>query len=148
MPTTLYQKSIGKRPGQSLVATSATGHTSSRLFYICDRTSKLNFLIDTGAEVSLIPITRYHKHLTSQDGFTLQAANGSIIKTYGRQSLTLNLGQRHSYQWIFIVADVKRPILGADFINHFNLHETVWNICDGNTPYHAILKEFPILTSY
>ena len=45
----------GKREGQSLVATGATGRSHSRLFYIKDRTSGLRFLVDTGAEVSVLP---------------------------------------------------------------------------------------------
>ena len=111
MPTTVQSVLIGKHPGQSLVATSATGRFSSRLFYITDRTTKPCFLIDTGAEVSLIPpCVPYHKYPAPHEGFTLQAANGTTIPTYGRQSLTLNLGLRRTFQWIFILADVKQPI--------------------------------------
>ena len=62
----------------------------------------------------------YCKH-PPQEGFSLQAANGSSIPTYGRQSLTLNLGLRHTFPWIFIIANVHQPIIGADFLNHFNL---------------------------
>lgn len=49
----------------------------------------------------------------------LRAANGSRITTYGQQSLTLDLGLRRSCRWIFIIADVTMPILGADFLHHF-----------------------------
>ena len=87
-------------------------------------------LVDTGAEVSLLPLTHqqcmhlrqrthmhsYRKH-PPQEGFSLQAANGSSIPTYGRQSLTLNLGLRRMFPWIFIIADVQQPIIGADFLN-------------------------------
>ena len=119
MPTSLFQV-IGKRPGQSLVATGVTGHSTSCLFCVTDRTSKLFLLIDTGAEVSLIPPTHRKPH-SPQERFTLLSANGTRISTYGRQSITLDLGLRHTYQWIFIIADIKHPIIGADFLNHFNL---------------------------
>ena len=108
----------GKRSGQSIVATSATGLTNGRLFHILDTISHRRFLIDTGAEISLIPPT--HKHSTPQDhGFTLLAVNGVSIPVFGRRSLTLNLGFRQKFQWVFVEAAV--PILGADFLKHFNL---------------------------
>ena len=40
------------------MATDVTGQTpTSRLFHIPDRTSGLRFLVDTGAEVSVLPAT-------------------------------------------------------------------------------------------
>ena len=56
-----------------------------------------------------------------QDTFGLLAANGSPIPTYGTRSLTLNLGLRRTFRWIFIVAKVRNPILGADFLKHHGL---------------------------
>ncbi len=47
--------------------------------------------------------------------------NDTPISTYGKRSLTLNLGLRRSLPWIFIIADVQKPILGADFLRHFEL---------------------------
>ena len=117
IPVLIHRKTV--RP-VTLVATSATGQTNCRLFRILDTISHRWFLVDTGAESSLIPPT--HRHSTPQDhGFTLQAANGASIPVFVRQSLTLNLGFRRKFQWVFVVADVKQPILGADFLNHFNL---------------------------
>ena len=168
------------------MATSATGHHTSRLFYITDCTSKLRLLVDTGAEVSLLPLTHqqcmhlrqrthmhsYRKH-PPQEGFSLHAANGSSIPSYGCQSLTLNFGLRRMFPWIFIIADVQQPIIGADFLNHFNLlvdlknkrlldsnshlhvqgitchHSPLspdWSITDGDTIYHSILKNFSSIT--
>ena len=34
---------------------------------------------------------------------------------------TLNIGLCRKFQWIFIIADVKNPILGADFLRHYSL---------------------------
>ncbi len=53
--------------------------------------------------------------------FSLQAANSTPITTYGQRSLTLDLGLRRRFQWVFILADVQSPILGADFLSHFGL---------------------------
>ena len=49
------------------------------------------------------------------------AVNNTPITTYGQRSLTLNLGLRRSLPWIFIIADVQNPILGADFLRRFGL---------------------------
>ena len=46
------------------------------------------------------------------------AINNTPISTYGKQSLTLGLGLCQSFLWVFIVADVQKPILGADFLRH------------------------------
>ena len=109
-----------KRPGQPLAATDASGHNICRLLHVTDRISKRNFLVDTGAQVSIIPPTRSDR-LRKRESFTLSAVNGSTIATYGQRSLTLNLGLRRTFRWIFIIADVSKPLLGADFLHHFGL---------------------------
>ena len=53
MQTTLLQ--VGKRSGQPLMASSAPGLLTTRLFYVTDRSNGFRFLVDTGAEVSVIP---------------------------------------------------------------------------------------------
>lgn len=55
------------------------------------------------------------------ESLTLQAVNSTPIVTYGTRSLTLDLGLRHTFRWVFILANVEKPILGADFLRHFNL---------------------------
>ena len=35
--------------------------------------------------------------------------------------MTLDIGLRRSFRWIFIIADLPLPILGADFLAHFGL---------------------------
>ena len=120
MYSTLFRPVSGKRPSQPLIATSVAGHSHSRLFYVKDHISGLSLLIDTGAEVNLVPPSAAErKH--PQTGFSLQAANSSVISTFGKRSLTLDLGLRRTFQWVFIIADVKNAILGADFLNHFSL---------------------------
>jgi len=84
--------------------------------------------VDTGAQVSAIPPTpAQRKH--PQEGLYLQAVNNSTITTYGNQLLTLDLGLRRSFRWIFVIADVQTPILGADFLQHFGLLVDVRHMC-------------------
>ena len=102
---------------QSLMATSVTGQsTSSRLFRIYDPTTTYRFLVDTGAEVSVVTPTAADRKYRQE--LTLQVANSTPIITYGSRSLTLDLGLRRTFRWIF---DVTIPILGADFLCHFVL---------------------------
>ena len=61
--------------------------------FVTDNNSGHRFLVDTGAEVSVIPPTtadRKHK----QEDLGLRAVNGSSIPTFGTRSLTLDLGLR------------------------------------------------------
>ena len=124
------------------------------------------FLVDTGAAVSVFPPTKQQKAKPSS--LTLQAANGSRIVTYGQQSLTLDLGLRRRCPWIFVIADVSTPIIGADFLHHFqflvdmtkrrlidpltNIHVSgkptnspsvspVYDTPEGSDPYTQILRD-------
>ena len=101
------------------MATGVSGLSQSRLFYIHDRSSSLHFLIDTGAEVSVIPPSFSDRR--NPQGLTLHAANNTSIHTYGTRSLSLDLGLRRVFRWIFLIADVKTPIIGSDFLSHHGL---------------------------
>ena len=50
----------------------------------------------------------------------LVAANGSRIRCYGEKKWQLNVGMR-TYEWTFLVANVKRSLIGADFLTHSSL---------------------------
>ena len=41
--------------------------------------------------------------------------------------MTLNIGLRRDFKWIFIIAAVPVPIIGADFLRHFSLVVDVKN---------------------
>jgi predicted aspartyl protease len=83
---------------------------------INDRISGTAFLIDTGANVSVIPVSRISDASSRECSYRLYAANGTEIKTYGTISLKLHLGLCKPLIWTFIICDVKQPILGADFL--------------------------------
>ncbi|GFT28433.1 transposon Ty3-G Gag-Pol polyprotein [Trichonephila clavipes] len=53
--------------------------------------------------------------------YKLYAANGTEIPTYGLKILTLDLGLRRPFQWPFIIVNFKRGIIGADFLQTFQL---------------------------
>ena len=64
--------------------------TQSPILHITDRVSAYRFLIDTGAEVSVVPPSPAECQQRCTD-FSLVAVNGVTIHTYGKRSLTLNL---------------------------------------------------------
>ena len=163
---------LGKLHSRTLAATGVPGPTHSRLFYIQDAHTNTRFLVDTGSEVSVIPPTPADRR-RSTDSRTLTAVNNTPIRTYGQRSLTLNLGLRRALPWIFIIADVQKPIIGADFLRHYGLmldmhqrklidtrtHLQVQGILasgpspspsllpkDGTNPYLNLLSEYPALT--
>lgn len=109
----------GKRNGESLTAVHDSALNSHRLF-VLDSATKFRFLVDTGADLCV-----YQRKLTSsrhtETGYCLFAANGSQIQTFRCILLALNFGPRRNFTWRFVVADIEKPIIGADFLAHFGL---------------------------
>ena len=102
------------------MAASVPGHHPCHLFYVTDHTSGLRFLVDTGAEVSVIPSSASDRN-HHKNNLNLQAVNNTSIATYGNKLLTLNIGLCCAFQWVFIIADVKNSIIGADFLRHYSI---------------------------
>lgn len=85
-----------------------------------DKLSGTRFLVDTGAEVSVLPPTKADRQ-RKPSGQTLRAANSTSIQTYGLKSLTIDIGLRRTFRWVFVIADVVHPLLGSDFLAYFDL---------------------------
>lgn len=111
--------SFGKLRGPSAKATTDTTPQISRL-YVKDTNSGKNFLIDTGADISVIPPNHLEKAYSSYNQ-PLYSANNSKITTYGTKTLIMNLGLTQPIKWIFTIADVTSPIIGSDILKAFNL---------------------------
>ncbi|VDP93057.1 unnamed protein product [Echinostoma caproni] len=77
------------------------------------------FRIDTGVEVSVFQLSSGDPNTSAS--CQLRAANSTPISTYGRKSLTINFGIRRTFRWVFLVAAVPFPIMGIDFLQHFDL---------------------------
>ena len=121
-PTVQLQPALGKRPRQPVPAAYCAGpHPISRLLHVTDPLTRHGFLIDTGAEVSVLPATSADRRRPSQPEHTLRAVNGSSITSFGTQSLSVSLGLRRRFQFVFVIADVEQPIIGADFLHHHRL---------------------------
>ncbi|CAB3388540.1 Hypothetical predicted protein [Cloeon dipterum] len=111
----------GKLEGQTAVANNAAcpPELPGRLF-ITDRNTGYQFLVDSGSDLCVYPRT-FLKGNAPKSDYDLRAANGTPITTYGDVVINLNLGLRRAYSWKFIVADVSKPIIGSDFLHHYDL---------------------------
>lgn len=152
-----------------LNAAISDGTKTSRLFII-DQGTKEEFLIDTGSDLCVYPRTRV-KGRIMKTAYEMFAANGSTVNTYGIRTINLDLGLRRTFRWKFIIADVSKPIIGADLLSHFGLLVDLKNrklldqktmlytrgrvIADdtvsvktiiGKSPYEQLLAEFPSIT--
>jgi len=158
-----------KLESKPVEAATGCASTTNRLF-VTDITSKLKYLVDSGADISVVPPSNTDKQQRSNT-LKLYAANGTAINTYGMKTITLNLGLRRPYCWPFVIADVTKPIIGADLLKHFGLLVDLNNnrLIDNLTkltrqcskiecssiaiktiqkshPYASILSEFPLIT--
>ncbi|KFD60497.1 hypothetical protein M514_27333 [Trichuris suis] len=161
--------------GRSLEAVKRPATALNRhLFFIQDRISKRQFLVDTGSDVSVLPrSSQTHAHHQEPNALTLVAANGSRIPTFGTRKVTVDFGTGQRLSWTFLVAAVRQPILGADFFRHFNflvdvkrrqlLNAATFTVAHGlplanqkkitcslrhaNGPSLALLARYPDLTS-
>ena len=100
--------------------TGISGLVPIRLFYITDCACGLCFLVDTDAEVSIIPPTNTERKYPHAS-LTLQVVNNSRIATFGTRSLSLDISLRRTFHWILVLVDVEKLILGADLLCHFNI---------------------------
>ena len=83
--------------------------------FLKDSCSFQTFLMDSGAEVSVFQGTGPS---SSASYSYLTNAIGQPIISYGRKTFDLKFGD-HQYTWSFIIADVSKPLLGADFLQQF-----------------------------
>ncbi|BHF63058.1 hypothetical protein SprV_0200604700 [Sparganum proliferum] len=160
------------RPAVEASAAGSAANVHTRRLFLWDRVAGTKFLVDSGAEVSVIPPTPAERK--NRSSFCLTAANNSSIPTFGQRSITLDLGLRRICRWVFTIADVSVGLIGADFLAHFNLLvdlknrrlvDCITNLharCQSDVnpcvnpltvmpisdcPFHSLLRQFPRLTN-
>ena len=114
---------VGKLELRELMAAAVHGpqRRGSRRLFIQDRRNGLRFLVDTGADISVLPPTSAQRCTSRECSAPLSAVNGTSIATYGQRLLAVDIGVRRVFPWVFTVADVTYPILGADFLAEHGL---------------------------
>ena len=118
MLPTMYLQDTVKHQRRELMQHNAR-HSTSALLYIYDNMSRLRFLVDTGADVSVLPALASQRSLPP--ALHLYAANGTKIPVYLRKTVQLDFNLGRAFEWTFYVGNVSKAILGADFLKHFNL---------------------------
>ncbi|GFU89314.1 retrovirus-related Pol polyprotein from transposon opus [Trichonephila clavipes] len=142
-PCAFVQK---KRVSSVIAGMAEPSKHTSRLFLL-DRKSGQKFLIDSRSEICVIPPSPT-MNKSPQSNFSLFAANNTKIPAYGMVRKELNLGLRRPFIWTFIIADVSSPIIGADFLKHFNLLiDLKKKKKDANISFKNILSEYPDLSN-
>ena len=96
---------------QRSISSLSTSTQEAALSVFCRRQRHL-FLVDSGADVSVFPASSAQRRSAASS--VLSAANGMSIKTFGRRSISLSF-RGLSVSHTFLLAEVKRPILGSDF---------------------------------
>ena len=95
---------------------SSSSKIKNDLLYVHDASTKQKWLIDGGAVLSIIPPTLAQR-LNGPTSTQLQAANGTKIPCFGVRNMTIHLADR-KILFPVTIADVRQPILGADFLAH------------------------------
>ena len=159
---------MGKLACRSPSAAGPSGQPRpATLGLIVDEISRRQCLIDTGSQVSFWPASKTTS-MIKQSCVRLTAANGIPIEAYGQQWRKIkNRGKFYSF--VFLLAQVARPILGLDLLLHFkmtidlgkrqlvhsgqatrlssaNSNISGVNMVSHSSSFSRILKEFPEIT--
>lgn len=151
---------------------NCNSNTSNSKLLIFEKSTKQKFLIDTGADKSVVPPKTKGKNRHDDSIISLFAANGTKIGVYGEERIATDLDLRRDFTWNFVVADVRCPIIGYDFLSHFDLlvdckrgrlidnttglyttgkttigsRETEIKTIDNSHQFADLLREFPSIT--
>ncbi|KRZ66080.1 hypothetical protein T10_10012, partial [Trichinella papuae] len=104
---------MGKRTARDLMAVGSPDRRPRCLFF-CPGEKAWNEL-PGGHRTTL------RNQLHTSDIPHLTAANGTCVDVISSRGLTVDLSLARQMKWKFIVARIRQPILGADFLRHFGL---------------------------
>ena len=128
------------QPAGPYVAASQEELCSPTLLFVQDLLSGRDFLVDSGASVSVFPGPRS----SSVDGIKLLTADGLSMFCSGSRLVPLRFSCGSGskvYTWNFQLAPVSMPLLGPDFLSHFNLLVDI----RGRRLFHADCPEYVII---
>ncbi|XP_064116675.1 uncharacterized protein LOC135222520 [Macrobrachium nipponense] len=114
------------KPKSPVAAASSEPHAVG--FYVRDAISGRRMLVDTGAMHSIFTPLGKDRSSEHDKPTALVAANRTPIHSYGTKSLKISILGRN-YVWNFTIADIRIPLLGADFLAHNGLLVDVGRKC-------------------
>ena len=99
----------------SLQMLQSTNSNTNSLGIGSKNTAAWGIMIDTGAAISLAPVSfAPSTELSPLEGtFQLRSVTGEAIQAYGRRTVELR-GSQLSFQVSFVIADVQHALLGMD----------------------------------
>ena len=105
----------------------------SSLLFLRDKVSGVQYLVDTGASISMFPGPSSPSATTP----SMQSASGAPIATGGEKKihLTFATSDSHlqSFDWDFLLGEVTGPILGNDFLSAHSLCVDSAGVCVKNS---------------
>jgi hypothetical protein len=131
----------GKLHQRTLTAANVCTTSSGRLF-ITDRISKQRYLVDTGSDLCVFP-SKLLPGRMERTHYTLYAANGTTIRTYGWTLLNLNLGLRPNLKWRFVVAELELPIIGVTCYHTMDSSSTVETTAFSTVSHRCLHQALP-----
>jgi hypothetical protein len=84
---------------------------TKNLIFLHDSKSNLQFLVDSGASISILP----HSSSAPSTGLHLVGANGKLVPAWGRRRQIISFAG-HDFECYFFLAAVATPIIGMDFL--------------------------------
>ena len=83
---------------------------------------EMDFIIDTGAAVSILPLSLANKLTLEETPTRLTNANGTPINVAGETSVEFSIRSlNRSFSWKFIVCNTQHALIGIDFLNFYGL---------------------------
>ena len=127
LPSTSTTSSICHPPNQNRTPKLSR---ENRMFVV-DYISSRKIMIDSGSQISIWPAGGRDKCKTTEnkDNIKLFAHNGTTINTYGVEYFKINIGFKHDFIFNFVIADSNVPLIGIDFLSHFNIVADFKNMC-------------------
>lgn len=135
----------GKLQPGSLVAMTGQG-AASTVLQVHGPSDSVSYLVDTGAEVSILPHTG-PPTACPPDSPALYAANGTRIKTYRSRTQLLHLGG-HAFTARFLLVDVSGRRLLLPYLNSSipctlcSQPSCNLSLVSASDPYLSLLRDF------
>ncbi|XP_017881561.1 uncharacterized protein LOC108625794 [Ceratina calcarata] len=110
--------------------------TNIKRLHVRDKLSNETFLVDTGADISVIPKPKGWQRKPTK--LKLYAVSSSPIDIFGVTRRELDVGFPYKLSWNFTIADVPLSIIGADLLSQYHLPDLkLKKLVDGNQFVHA-----------
>ncbi|QQP39551.1 Putative tick transposon, partial [Caligus rogercresseyi] len=99
---------------------------TSNFLLMKDTNNLITFLVDTGAQVSVIA-SKDCKNYIKEKMQPIFGYGGNPIEVMGTKTLRIQIKDLGTFQWKFLVVSRGRPIMGADFLHFYKISVDLFN---------------------